>query len=123
PPGQAFHDALGIVPELLPVEAYGAACAFVLDQALLVHGHNLGVLFRQPDRRCRRRRSQHDLNAGLSQRVHHALEPAKVELALYWFAQTPNEFADANDIDARHLHEFRVTLPGAFGIFPRATVW
>ena len=120
--GHIFHDALGIRPINVAVQADGAARAFVLDEAAFVHRAGFPDVFGEPDGRRGGGRAEHDLNAVVAQNIHHALEPVEIEFAVLLFAQAPGEFADADDVEAGGAHELGVLHPLRFGIFGGAAV-
>ena len=119
-PRHVFDEALGVIPIDIAVQTNGAARAFVFDVAVFVERENLRIFLGEPDGRGGGGRGQHHLNAVFAHHVHHALEPAKIILAVFGFAKPPGKFADADDVEAGSNHELRVLLPLGLGIFRRA---
>ena len=76
----------------------------------------------QPNGRRGGRRGQHDLDTGLAQQIHRPSQPAKIKFAFLRFAQAPREFAHADHVDARLLHQFGVMFPGGFGLIGGAAI-
>ncbi|MEJ0090762.1 MAG: hypothetical protein WDM80_13590 [Limisphaerales bacterium] len=117
-----LHDALGVVPKFVAVQADGASGAFMLHATLFIERENFRMLLREPDWRGGGGGAEDDFNAGLAENIHHPVKPVEVKLAILRFTQSPGKFADANDVDARLDHEYYVPLPCCFGIFGGSTV-
>ena len=120
--GHFLHDQLRALPVHVAVQAGGPPRPLVLDQPLLIDGQHLRILARQPDRRGGRRRRQHQTYPLLPQEIHRPLQPAKIEPPLLRLAQTPDEFAHADDVDASLDHVLGIGFPGCLGVLGRPCV-
>ena len=120
--GHVFDQALGCVPKNVVVEANGAARAFVLDPAVLVDRQNFRMFFGQPDGRRGGGCAENDFDVVLRHDVHHAAQPEKIVSVLFGFAESPGEFADADNVDAGLEHQFSIAFPSALGVVGGAGV-
>jgi hypothetical protein len=90
------------------------ARAETAHMAVLIDRRDFGVFVHQPFRRRRRRRTEHDLQAGGTQRIHGSVEPAEIERVPLRLQPRPGEFADAHEGNAHVPHAPGVLCPPCF---------
>ena len=63
------------------------------------------MLFDEPRRRRRGRRTEHDLDTSFREDADRLVEPVEVELAAPWFEPGPGELAEAGDRESGFRHQ------------------
>jgi len=59
--------------------------------------------------------AEHDFDIVLLHDVHHAAQPEEIVLVRFGFAESPGEFADADNIDAGLGHQFSIAFQAPSG--------
>jgi hypothetical protein len=78
--------------------------------ARIDHEH-VGMRAHQPGRRGGRRRTQHDLQAGLARQAHRRLEPLELEAALLRLHERPRELCHVDELEPVPLDVLEVARP------------
>src|ERR1043166_3551111 len=109
-------NAFGMSPVSFAVEANRATSAFMANESAFVDWKDFWMFLREPDGwrggGCR----ENDFDAGPAEYVHHATQPTEVAFTFFAVADAPNEFADANDVNAGRSHHLGIAFPGGFWI-------